>query len=268
MYHITILIHAQGAFGGFFLNEIAGIWSEQGSQISVIRGPGQEADADLIFNHVDLTIVPEEYIRYLSRFRASANARVRDISKRLISRQLLDRHDPYSGPVIVKTNLNYSGIPEAALASRGLHPPVKACRPGAYPIYPSISAVPPAFWNDPELVVERFTPERREGMYCLRTWIFLGDRGLHALFYSNVPIVKADNIIRREVLSEDDVPGELRQARADMGFDFGKFDYVVVDGKPILFDVNRTPNLGNVPKDKLLPRLRHLADGLASLLKQ
>jgi hypothetical protein len=268
MYRIAILIHAQGTFGGFFLREIAEIWSEQGTQINVIRGPSHDADADLVFNHVDLTVVPEDYILCLSRFRASANARVRDISKRLISRQLLDRHTPYSGPVIVKTNLNYSGIPEAVLASRGLHPPVKACRPGAYPIYPSISAVPPAFWNDPELVVERFTPERREGMYCIRTWIFLGDRGLHAQSYSNAPIVKADNVIRRDILSEDDVPGEIRQARADMGFDFGKFDYVVVDGKSILLDVNRTPALGNVPRDKILPRLRHLADGLASLLKQ
>jgi len=51
--------------------------------------------------------------------------------------------------------------------------------------------------------------------------------------------VKSWNVTRREILPE--TPPELRAARKSLGFDFGKFDYVIRDGKAVLFDANRTP---------------------------
>jgi len=37
------------------------------------------------------------------------------------------------------------------------------------------------------------------------------------------------------------VPEELHAMWARLGFDFGKFDYVVRDGQIVLLDANRTP---------------------------
>ncbi len=54
--------------------------------------------------------------------------------------------------------------------------------------------------------------------------------------------------------------------RKDLGFDFGKFDYAIVDGRVVLYDVNRTPNLGNLPKEQKPPNTRLLAEGIRAYL--
>lgn len=46
-------------------------------------------------------------------------------------------------------------------------------------------------WHNPDLVVERFLPERHDGHYCLRVWMFLGDKETNTLCYSAHPIVKS-----------------------------------------------------------------------------
>lgn len=52
------------------------------------------------------------------------------------------------------------------------------------------------------------------------------------------PVVKLGRTL--EPIS-DPVPPELREARRRLGFDYGKFDYGIVDGSMVLYDVNRTP---------------------------
>jgi hypothetical protein len=32
-----------------------------------------------------------------------------------------------------------------------------------------------------------------------------------------------------------------------MGFDYGKFDYVMQEGQPVLLDANKTPGAGHLP---------------------
>jgi len=107
-----------------------------------------------------------------------------------------------------------------------------------YPIFASPRAVPDAMWNNPGLVVERFLPEQDERGYWMRVWIFFGDRERCGRYLGNHPIVKSGNIFARESAP---VPPELRAERARLGFDFGKFDFVVHDGQVVLFDANRTP---------------------------
>jgi hypothetical protein len=114
------------------------------------------------------------------------------------------------------------------------------------------------------VIVEKFLAERRDGLYCLRTWVFLGDRETNSLSYSKEPVVKARNVLRRAVVPE--VPDELRAMRKQMGFDFGKFDYAIVDGKVVLYDANRTPSLGNFPREQYLPRIKLLAEGIRAFL--
>ena len=279
---VVILVHRHDGFGhqGYFLGEIAEIWREQGLRVRVVDGPGRRAPAKVAVLHVDLTVVPEPLRTAAARYPVTLNARVNDISKRRVSANLVRRWDDYDGPVVVKTNRNCGGLREGrhAVASggrvaryvRGLRESLPwawrgELRTADYPVFPSARDVPRAVWYNPNLIVERFLPERHDGFYCLRTWVFLGDRETNSLCYSNQPIVKAVNVVRREPVAE--VPDELRRRRREMGFDFGKFDYGIVDGgRVVLYDVNRTPTLGAFPREQYLPRLRHLAEGIRAYL--
>jgi hypothetical protein len=54
--------------------------------------------------------------------------------------------------------------------------------------------------------------------------------------------------------------------RRDMAFDYGKFDYAIVNGRVILYDANRTPTMGSLSREKLLPTIRLLAEGIRAYL--
>jgi hypothetical protein len=176
---------------------------------------------------------------------------VTDISKRKISKNLVRRPDDHDGAVIVKTNLNCGGVAElngvrqggrlgrAALRIARRLPWQISGMIGPYKIFDHPKLVPKAAWRNPMLVIEKFLPERKDGMYCLRQYTFLGKSEINTLAYSAEPIVKARNVMRREILSEPYLG--IREIRKTMGFDYGKFDYVVRDGKVVLYDVNRTP---------------------------
>jgi len=280
MGHIAILVHKNASFenSDYILNVIAETWRENGWQISVLQGPQREIAADLAILHVDLTTIPHDYVEYLGQFPKVLNGRITDISKRKVSTNLVRRTDGYDGPVIIKTNRNCGGQKEAQLAAEtnGLRRRALAVRRrlpwstrgqleiSEYKVLSTPKEVPYLVWLNPALVVERFLPEMREGFYCLRTWIFLGDRETNALSYSKEPVVKSSNVVRREAVP--DVPEELRQVRRKMGFDFGKFDYSIVGGRVVLYDTNRTPTLGMIPREQYLPRAQHLADGLKAFL--
>ncbi|HEY5565435.1 MAG TPA: hypothetical protein VIL33_07585 [Rhodothermia bacterium] len=277
---VVVLLHELDTFDDstYFLRYIVDVWRKDGLRVTVLHGPGASVDARLAILHVDLTIVPEDYLRFVRSYPTVINGRVTDISKRTISANLVNRDDAFDGPVIVKTDLNCGGVREATLEMRGpfLRKFLSASRrilpwsfrshlrPSAYPVLESKSEVPRAAWNNPHLVVERFLPEQRDGYYCLRTWVFLGASETHSICYSKNPVVKSTNVIRREVLS--DVPDELRRIRTDLGFDFGKFDYGIVDDRVILYDVNRTPTYGDFEKTRFLPNFQRLAEGIQGFL--
>jgi hypothetical protein len=98
--------------------------------------------------------------------------------------------------------------------------------------------VPSGVWRNPHLVVERFAAERDGSEYCCRHWVFFGDQEVSRRSISPQPVVKVDG--KLEYISEP-VPEELRTIRAQLGFDYGKFDYGIVDGEVVLYDVNPTP---------------------------
>jgi hypothetical protein len=107
-----------------------------------------------------------------------------------------------------------------------------------YPVLPGIGAVPEDVWAQEGLIVEKFVPERDGQHFFMRVWIFLGDQERSFRLRAAVPVIKARHILEREAV---EVPQEIRQWRQRLGFDYGKFDYFVCDGKPILIDANRTP---------------------------
>jgi hypothetical protein len=61
------------------------------------------------------------------------------------------------------------------------------------------------------------------------------------------------------------VPDEIRAERERLGFDFGKFDFVIHDGRPILLDANKTPS---TPADSpaVAPLYAYLAEGIDGFL--
>ena len=281
MSHIAIVMHRHGSMDDarYFLGAIANVWRETGHQVSVLRGPGERVEADLAILHVDLTVVPADHLNYLRTFPKALNTRVADISKRRISANLVRCGDGYDGPVIVKTNLNYGGQIEARHAARRgswLARRVRAWRARLpwswqaelkiddYQLFDMPAVVPRAVWLNPDLVVERFLPERHDEHYCLRTWVFLGDRETNSLSFSKHPVIKSSNVLRREPVP--DVPDELRRMRRELGFDFGKFDYAIVDGRVVLYDANRTPTLGSMTPEQYMPRIRLLAEGIRAFL--
>jgi len=276
MQQIVILVHQYDAFekGGYFLRDIAEIWRENGLRVTVLQGLEDRTNADLAILHVDLTVVPDDYLAFVRQYPVVLNGRVEDISKRRITANLVRRGDGYQGAVIVKTDRNCGGVMESHLVRKGtlLHRYAQRLRDrlpwgfrsrlstSDYRIFDSVHDVPRAVWHNPDLIVERFLPERRDDYYCLRTWFFLGDRETNSVSYSKQPIVKAGNVLRREVVNE--VPDELRNIRRDLGFDYGKFDYAIVNDRVVLYDVNRTPALGGLRKERFLPSIRLLAEGI------
>lgn len=264
MPRIAILAHERESQNNpYFLRGIARLWREQGFEVVVHRGTAAPPAADLAIVHVDLTVVPDDYLALAAHFPVTLNGRLKDISKRRISRQLVTRGDGYDGPVMVKTDRNSGGLPELILERGG------ATRADVqellnYRVYRSPAAVPNGLWFDARWIVERFISERRDGLYCLRTWVCLGNRETHSLSYSQEPIIKSRNVIRREVLGE--VPAELQRVRQELGVDFGKFDYALVDDEVVLYDVNKTPSLGRLSVEDMLPRLLLLAEGIHAYL--
>lgn len=250
------------------------VWRAEGHEVLVHEGLGPPPPADLAILHADLTVIPEAYLALARAYPRTLNGSVGDISKHVISHSGVRRGDGYTGPVIVKTISNCAGVMETrdARHTRGftwLRHAVRRRLPwyfraslDDYPVFSSPAAVPSPVWFNRDLFVERFQPERHEEFYCLRTWVFFGDRETHSISYALSPVIKGGRVVRREPLAE--VPAELREIRARLGFDYGKFDYAVVAGRPVLYDVNRTPGTGDKPSPLLQERFSELAAGLAS----
>jgi hypothetical protein len=261
---IAIVVHHTDGVGAspYLLREIALVWKSQGFQVVTHSGRTPAPQVDLAIAHVDLTITPEFYRNLNNLFPRTLNARVTDISKRTISQHQVVPGDGYDGPVFLKTNCNFGGLQE--LRKQGPLDKTVARSRLNYRVLSSPRDVPHDLWSDPEWIVERFMSEQQDGYYCLRTWTFLGDKETNSICYSNHPIVKSSNVVRREVVAE--VPAVLRKRREEMGFDFGKFDYAIVEGEVVLYDANRTPTLGNFQSDAMRATIELLAQGVHAFL--
>ena len=269
---IVLITHAYDNFRDrdFLLRNLAGHWLDAGHEVSLVAGPGDWPDADVAIMHVDLSVVPAAYSEAARRYAVVVNGAAVDVRKRLVSRNLVTRNDGWTGPVMVKTDLNFGGIPEKLAAECFRRdrkpadlppgPVVSTTRP--YPVFRSAAEVPDDVWSNPGLVVERFLPEQDAHGYWVRAWVFCGDRERCTRYRGTHPIVKSATIIAHEPAP---VPEELRAERERLGFDYGKFDFVVRDGRAILLDANRTPS-APPPNPEIDASNARLAGGLESLL--
>ena len=246
----------------YVIHLLSEAWQQRGIEVEVTTETDRAVGSDvLVFPHLDLTVTPPLYQSFFERCARVLNRGVKDISKRRISRNLLSAADEYDGPVIVKTNRNAGGEPEFKRVRRegGINGLLlnlarrlpwtvtgMVSGPLDYKVYDTPRLVPRAVWHNPRLVVEKFIAERQGDLYCLRQYTFLGSAELNTIAFSPVPIVKARNVVRREVLTE--TPPGLRELRKQLGFDYGKFDYVMREGEVVLFDANRTPTASAASK--------------------
>ena len=241
----------------YVVSALANYWREDGIEVRYLFGTREAVPADLLIVHVDLSVLPADYLRFARRYPRVLNGQVRDIRKRAFSRLLLSRCSDYGGPVIVKTDLNCGGQPEirhfrhqirrANPLLRLWHRRRLACFIAAqgaaadtYRVYPSLQAVPDEDWDEPSRVVEKFVPERIEGRYAVRTYHFLGNSESFYLLLSDQPVVKGTTGVEARAFEPDP---RLRVLRRALGFEYGKFDYVLHEGEPVLLDINKTVGL-------------------------
>ncbi|HKJ16645.1 MAG TPA: hypothetical protein VJ984_04790 [Xanthomonadales bacterium] len=278
---IAVITHAIDQFenSNYLLNKLASHWSDRGIAIVILRGPDvTPPKADIAISHIDITQTTEEYSRLFGHYPLVINGNVLDISKSIISDQIVKRDSGFQGPVLVKTDMNFGGMRElkARIDSGQHNAAIDIQRPWRkveflqeYPIYESAGQVPSGVWRNPNLVVEKFRPEQNEeGQYVLRVWVFLGDREIYYQCVSDEPIIKSHNTIRRQDLDSSTLPPELREKRQQLGFDYGKFDFGLSDGKLVLYDVNRTPGSGGSgkPNPRAEKSIFNLSKGLDAFL--
>ena len=108
---LAILTHSTDSFrrGGYLVNLMIPRWEAMGFHVVVVTDEDTFVPADVALLHVDLSVVPDSCRRLAERYPLVLNGRVLDIRKRRFSQLLVDRHDSYSGKVIVKTDSNYGG---------------------------------------------------------------------------------------------------------------------------------------------------------------
>ncbi len=276
---ITVLLHERDAHAEsirYVLWTMCDIWRKQGLEVEVVRGLGRPIHSDIVFLHIDLTVVPSEYLRALADHPCVINGNTTDISKTLFSRNQISSQTESDDPVIVKTVLNYGGLPEFRLEHSGWYtflrkhllrfgfPSLASADildSSRYPVFESARHVSPGVFRNPALFVERFLPERCGDLYCVRNCTFFGDQYLNQLAKAMQPIVKVSNTIQWEDVP---VPEAIHTIREQLDLDYGKLDYVMHNGETVLLDVSRTPAPPSTGAQHF--KGNRLAAGIASFL--
>jgi len=278
---IAVLFHERDRhteMSGYIVDHLARFWREDGHEVVYLFGTGTYVPADLVLVHVNLSVVPEEYLAFASCYPIVLNGKIRDIRKSVISSHLVRPGDSWTGPVIVKSDLNFGGEPERALTPAPLEPSRmrRAARRLAarlagriqiddwtkYRVYDRAADVPASLFERRDVVVEQFLPEHENGLYHLRLYQVLGDRWTCTRLASAEPVFKAEDSVRAEPVEPSP---EVETWRRQFHLDYGKLDYLVHDGLPVLIDVNKTTGASSAVADAPLQAMRRqLADGLYS----
>jgi hypothetical protein len=264
---------------------------------SVLSGIPREARAVLM--HVNLSrttgVIADEAALWASlrdRGVMLLNAAAADIRKRTIHERceaigLPSARAPRQGAdderLVVKTNLNYGGAPEVDLArdlgwrAERFTGRLTATSVGSphYPVYRR-HEVPPALWDDPGLVVERFI-ENPDGI-IFRIYV-IGPATVVSEVWSDDDIKKLSVPVRARVNHlfwrtatghvadgpSSETLGRVatltRRVCQALGVDFGTADCVMGgDGSLVVVDINKTPHWGGDVRPDIIGHLRRGLD--------
>ncbi|MEM9301938.1 MAG: hypothetical protein AAGE01_07495 [Pseudomonadota bacterium] len=255
MTRIAILQHDVSR--SYLLHAVAAGWPSRGIELIHHAGPAEIPSADVLFLHVDLTVLPAAYREAVADHPFVINRDAVDITRGRYSRLLLERTSSWKGTVIVKTNHNYGGIPEeterqrrgVAQRATSSWARTRTLNPRRYPLFPSVAQVPRGVWRNPQLVVERFLPERQGDLFFVRYWSFLGDASMTGRLGSRHHVVKFSTMVTDTGPTRP--PPELRELRERLGLDYGRFDYVVHGDDVFVLDANKTMGQGSSDPAKL-----------------
>lgn len=255
---IAVLFHAGDRHllsTRYIVHYLAEFWREDGHEVRFLYGVDHHEPADLVLVHINLSVVPDEYMEFATRYPVALNAKIGDIRKSTISSNLVKAGDDWTGPVIVKSDLNYAGLPEHSLNRSWFERRVPGAfrlrrlgdrwmgrggpfrRATDYEIFDQLSDVPQPHLTSPHVVVERFLPEAENGLFFTRVYQFLGNSWSCTRLGSPQRIVKATGSVHVEDVEPHP---EVLEWRDRLSIDYGKLDYVVHDGRPVLLDVNKT----------------------------
>jgi hypothetical protein len=284
---ILVLTHPDApTLDGYFLYLVAKEWEARGIRVTVCHDLKTASPAEVCVVHVDLSVVPPEYGEVARRYPYTVNLHITDIRKRNYSRNRVTRGDGFRGPVIVKSSLNFGGVPERRAKigwrrriwekfhrelSRRAPPSLPFQQPvitskSDYRVFEELRLLPVGWLDREEIVVERFLPERHDDQFVLREWYFLGDRE-----YYNCEISKDWNFTIGTKCLElaAPPPDAIRQVRKELRIDYGKVDYVMDSvGDPVLFDVNKTIGQSNPNSVRGREVARILSDGLIDCIRK
>ncbi|MBL8836877.1 MAG: hypothetical protein JNL66_11545 [Alphaproteobacteria bacterium] len=267
----------------YIVDLLAAIWRASGWRVVVVRGPRDFAPADVAINHVDLTRTPASYRALLARYPRVVNGTAIDIAKRRYSTARVRSAGETAGPVIVKTDANHGGVPEALIraARRGWWPRLAARLerraverlPWAltgrfgnnhYPRFERPQDVPWPVWFNPRLLVERFVMPVADGAFHKRRWLFFGARETTIALRCSTYVPGDDSVLSTTLC--DPAPEPLRHARRLLGLEYGSADFVIHDGEAIALDLNRTPASAAYAKPFYAAAIRDLAAGLDDMI--
>jgi hypothetical protein len=266
---------------GYLMDVMAAIWQRWSAEIIYVAGPIIPRDVDIAVLHVDLTRVPKYYVSSSRRAATVVNGQILDIRKSQCLDDLLSPNSAWDGPVIVKSDENYFGRPDRLLLKGRWLPEALTYRwrqkvaqltgrhvqfnsKDDYRVFPSLAAVPP--WGFyPGSVVQPFQPERQGNRYVLREYYFFGDHHYFNTELGESAVITSGQGIDSEVVN---VPKELLALRKQLGMDFGKFDFVMVDGRAVIYDVNKTPAIRRPVSAIGWQLSTHLAQGILTCLRR
>ncbi|HON59377.1 MAG TPA: hypothetical protein PLT45_07570 [Smithella sp.] len=259
----TILLLKEDQGKSYIVDVMAEQWAASGHRVLCHAGTRHPPAADIVFLHVNKTVVPPAYADCVLKYPAAINGKALNISRPLYSTARLEKGDSYEGPVIVKTVNNYGGIPERRSvsfmlplinrlirrdASRAWRQVATSWRrvdslnPLEYPVFDSMHKVPPDVWENKHLMVEKFLPEKEGDVFFVRYWQFFGDKNMTGRYGAKHPIVKFHRRVTE--VRPVEIPEELADWRKKLHLDYGRFDYVMHEGRPVVLDANKTPGFG------------------------
>jgi hypothetical protein len=262
----------------YLINRLSELWQAEGMDVISVFGTKQFIPSDIAILHVDLSVMPDKYLKFSQQYPIILNGNVKDIRKSTFVDNIVRMGDNYEGKVIVKSDLNHAGAPERLfydLSAKELFfslmkrlSPSKIGRirtpminwPSDYIILESPIQIPNIWFKNKDIVIQKFLPEIDKGFYCIRNYYFFGDSSTCVLRKATQPIVNAGSTISLEPI---EVHPEIVELRRKLRFDFGKFDYTIHDGVPVLIDINKTP-AASPGVSHYLPMRPNLAAGIHS----
>jgi hypothetical protein len=227
----------------YMAHEFARRWQERGHRVHFHRGVSAPPPGDVALVHLDVTVVPDSYRELERHYPRVINSRTWDIRKSRYSTVRVLRDDPWPGKVIIKSEANHGGHVDDTLRRMAIQEGLATDIPeqpllDSYYLCESMRNVPAKIWDTPGVIVEKFVPESDGRGNYVRIWTFLGSKERNMRYCSTDLLIRVGNFISREAV---EVPDEMRAWREKLGFEFGKFDYVLHEGRYILLDANRTP---------------------------